>query len=121
MASLLSSMPPRTHCSAATSCGGVRSKPPPVSRGGGPAEPPPGPLEGRASARVSSVTDTAPPPIDPTLPHIQPPGYDRSSRPGEEVSVGNADPAPNHPGGRVSGQPVDSTLPWCARPCAQPV
>src|SRR5256885_7399685 len=72
MASFDSSIPPRTHCSAATSCGGDRSKPPSSER----------PSTGRDSARgstarVSSVIDTAPHPPQPSSPH-DPLGYDKN-------------------------------------------
>src|SRR5690242_13697954 len=69
IASLDSSMPPSTHCSAATSCGGDRSKP------ASSPEPEPEPERGSAeaargsTARVSSVIDTAPHPPQPSSPH----------------------------------------------------
>src|SRR5688572_13654944 len=58
MASLDSIIPPSTHCSAAMSCGGVRSKPESPYRSAGTLPPSVGPGE-----RSSSVTDTGRTPI----------------------------------------------------------
>src|SRR5689334_11272547 len=55
MASLEIIMPPSTHCSAAMSCGGVRST------GGSKNAVGPGPAA--PGALTSSVTDTRPPPV----------------------------------------------------------
>src|SRR6266487_1504631 len=107
IASLDSSMPPSAHCSAATSCGGVRSNwPSPAGR-----SPPRGSPGRESTGRTSSAIDMLR--LRALLLHsrtsrieIRPHGYD-SFRSGSATTLGTTGPDLNSVGGRASGQPVD--------------
>src|SRR3954470_233630 len=99
MASLDSSIPPSAHCSAATSWGGDRSKPPSSER----------PSTGRDSARgstarVSSVIDTAPTPLSRRA-HMIRSGYDKNPAAPRRTTV-----EPYGGCGDGTNRPVDEPL-----------
>src|SRR5215472_16180545 len=95
MASLDISIPPSTHCSAARSCGGVRSNSPP-----------------RGASSATLIRPTSPPrgcPVEPPLPrstYVLHDGCDSLLRPADLVQSRCA---------QACGQPVQTRRPPCAR------